>query len=99
MGFRYFKRVRILPGLRVNLSRSGASVSVGRRGAWWTVGHGKSRTTVGLPGTGVSYTHIEGAPTAPAAAPGGARPRIGKILFWICAVSAVLVALAVLTNR
>jgi hypothetical protein len=42
--------------LHINLSRSGASVSVGHRGAWYTVGHGQRRVTVGLPGTGLSYT-------------------------------------------
>ena len=34
----FFRRVRIAPGLRVNLSKSGASVSIGRRGAWYTIG-------------------------------------------------------------
>jgi hypothetical protein len=32
------------------------SVSVGRRGAWATFGRQGTRTTVGLPGTGLSYT-------------------------------------------
>jgi len=34
----HYRRVRLLPGLRVNLSRSGASVSIGWRGAWLTAG-------------------------------------------------------------
>ena len=32
MTLRLFRRVRIAPGLRVNLSKSGASVSIGCRG-------------------------------------------------------------------
>ena len=56
MGWRYHRRVSLLPGLRVNLSRSGASVSIGSRGSWVTVGHGQRRVTIGLPGTGLSYT-------------------------------------------
>jgi hypothetical protein len=56
MGWRYHRRLSILPGLRINLSRSGASVSVGLRGGWITVGHGQRRVTVGLPGSGLSYT-------------------------------------------
>jgi Protein of unknown function (DUF4236) len=52
MGLRFRRRLSILPGLRLNLSRSGASVSVGHRGAWVTVG--QRRVTVGLPGTGLS---------------------------------------------
>ena len=56
MGWRYHRRLAILPGLCVNLSRSGASVSVGHRGSWVTLGHGQRRVTVGLPGSGLSYT-------------------------------------------
>ncbi len=56
MGFRFRRSVRLLPGLRLNLSRSGVSASVGTRGAWLTFGRNGTRTTVGLPGTGISYT-------------------------------------------
>jgi uncharacterized protein DUF4236 len=52
MGWRFRRSVKILPGIRLNLSRSGISTSVGVRGAHVTVGHGKVRTTVGLPGSG-----------------------------------------------
>jgi hypothetical protein len=56
MVWRFFRRIRILPGLTVNLSKSGASASVGPRGAKYTAGpHGK-RLTLGLPGTGLFYT-------------------------------------------
>jgi len=68
MGFRFRRSIKILPGIRLNLSRSGVSASVGVRGAHVTVGHGKVRETVGLPGTGISYTHVEGA-TPPNANP------------------------------
>ncbi len=56
MGFRFFRRVRIIPGVRLNLSKSGMSASLGGRGAWFTVGPKRTRTTVGLPGTGLYYT-------------------------------------------
>lgn len=56
MGFRFQKRIRIAPGISLNLSKSGISTSIGARGARMTFGHGKSRSTVGLPGTGLSYT-------------------------------------------
>ena len=39
MTLRFFRRVRIAPGLRVNLSKSGASVSIGRRGHGTRSGH------------------------------------------------------------
>ena len=56
MGFRLWRRVRIVPGLRVNLSKSGVSLSVGRRGAWYTTGPRGQRVTVGAPETGLFWT-------------------------------------------
>ncbi|MBI3245100.1 MAG: DUF4236 domain-containing protein [Deltaproteobacteria bacterium] len=56
MGFRFFKRLNILPGVQLNLSKSGGSVSVGPRGAKMTLGTSGGRMTFGLPGTGLFYT-------------------------------------------
>lgn len=60
MGFFRFRRsIRILPGVRLNLGKTGISTSIGVRGAQLTLGRGKVRTTVGLPGTGLSYTDVK----------------------------------------
>jgi hypothetical protein len=64
MTLRLFCRVRIVPGLRLNLSKSGASVSIGHRGAWYTVGPKGRRVTASLPGTGFVVHTIHQAPTA-----------------------------------
>ena len=56
MGFRFWRRVRIAPGVTLNLSKSGGSLSLGPRGAKFTVGPHGRRSTVGLPGTGLFYT-------------------------------------------
>ncbi len=56
MGWRFNRRVKLLPGVIANFSKSGVSWSFGPRGAKVTVGHGKVRETIGLPGTGISYT-------------------------------------------
>jgi Protein of unknown function (DUF4236) len=56
MGWRFYRRFKILPGVTLNLSKKGASVSVGIRGAHLTAGRSGIRETIGLPGTGVSYT-------------------------------------------
>jgi tetratricopeptide (TPR) repeat protein len=56
MGIRFRKSIKIAPGLRINLSKSGPSLSVGRPGATFNVGPKGTRTTVGAPGTGISYT-------------------------------------------
>lgn len=56
---RFQKRIKVIPGVTVNLSRKGVSTSLGVTGARVTYGHGQQRTTVGLPGTGISHTEIE----------------------------------------
>lgn len=56
MGFRFRKSLKIAPGVRLNLSKSGVSASVGGRGATVNVSKRGTRTTVGIPGTGLSYT-------------------------------------------
>src|SRR5262245_49393550 len=56
MSFRFRRTLGIVPGIRLNLSRSGPSVSLGVRGLRYTVGLRGTRTTVGVPGTGASWT-------------------------------------------
>ena len=53
--FRFRKTVSVLPGVKVNLSKTGLSTSVGGKGATLNVGHGKRMVTFGIPGTGLSY--------------------------------------------
>ena len=57
MSLRFFRRVKIAPGLTVNFSKSGGSLSFGPRGAKVTVGGSRgARGTIGLPGSGLFYT-------------------------------------------
>ena len=58
--FRFYRRVSIFPGLSVNVSKSGPSLTVGMRGAHVTVGGNGIRRTVGIPGTGIYYTSHSG---------------------------------------
>lgn len=59
MGFFRFRRsIKILPGVRWNIGKKSSSLSFGGRGFHYTVGSGGSRTTAGIPGTGLSYTDI-----------------------------------------
>jgi tetratricopeptide (TPR) repeat protein len=56
MGIRFRKSVRIAPGVRLSVSKSGFGVSAGFRGARYSVhSSGRRTTTVGLPGTGISH--------------------------------------------
>jgi len=72
MGLRFTRRVSLFPGLRVNFSKSGASLSVGHKGAWYTVGPRGRRVTLGLPGTGLYWT--ETVPPAVASCRPSPRP-------------------------
>ncbi|MFN7971199.1 MAG: DUF4236 domain-containing protein [Acidobacteriota bacterium] len=76
MPLRFWRSIKIAPGLRLNLSKRGASVSVGPRGAHLTMGTSGARYSVGLPGTGLSYGDKIGGARRAAAAPArkGARP-------------------------
>jgi uncharacterized protein DUF4236 len=58
--FRFYRRIHIFPGLSVNLSKSGPSLTVGVRGAHMTFGGRGVTRTVGLPGTGLYYTSRSG---------------------------------------
>ncbi len=80
MGFRFRKSVKLIPGVKMNLGKKGASVSFGSRGARVTVGK-TTRTTVGIPGTGLSYT----ATSSRQRSGGGASVR-----FWLVLILALV---------
>ncbi|WP_332660873.1 DUF4236 domain-containing protein [Brevundimonas sp.] len=58
MRLNFFRRIRILPGLWLNVSKKSVSATVGVRGLKTTFGKQGRRTTVGLPGTGLSLTGV-----------------------------------------
>lgn len=60
MGFRFRKRINILPGVKLNISNKGiSSVSIGKSGATVNLSKKGTRTTIGVPGTGVSYSKYQ----------------------------------------
>ena len=74
MGFRFQRRIKIMPGVTLNVGKRGVSTSIGRRGAHITFGQNGVRTTVGIPGTGISYTSLSKPSHAPEA---GSREASG----------------------
>jgi hypothetical protein len=58
MGWRFYRRFKVAPGVTVNVSKGGPSVSFGTRGARVSFGRKGARETVGIPGTGISYTNL-----------------------------------------
>lgn len=100
MGFRFRRSVKILPGIRLNFSKSGVSTTLGPRGATVSVGKRGPRANVGIPGTGISYStalggrkHQKGTqqpgatPTSPASSGCGLAAVIGVVVFAIATCS------------
>ena len=74
MGLRLFRRIKIAPGISLNLSKSGLSASAGVRGARVTLGPRGVRRTVGVPGTGISYTDSSSTSSRPRRSRSSTRP-------------------------
>lgn len=92
MGFRFTKRIKVLPGLTLNLSKSGLSTTIGPKGAKVTLGKRGARLTTGIPGTGVSYsTTLTGQRQAQVVEP-TRPPRKGRsATFWLVCILVALV--------
>ena len=58
MGFRFRRSVKIAPGVRLNISKSGFSTTLGGRGATVNLSNRGIRHTVGIPGSGLSFSNF-----------------------------------------
>lgn len=56
MGFRFRQRIKLAPGINLNIGLGGLSLSAGVRGASVTLGKRGLRGNVGIPGSGLSYS-------------------------------------------
>lgn len=56
MSIRFWRRIRLFPGVTLNVSKTGISFSFGRRGVHWTIGRRGHTGTIGLSGTGLFYS-------------------------------------------
>ncbi len=84
MGFRIRKSINVGP-IRINLSKRGIGYSVGGPGFRTGVGSdGRKRTTLSIPGTGISYqTSARSRATAPPQAPQpSASPTRSPAIPW-----------------
>lgn len=80
MGLRFQKRIRIMKGVWINLSKGGASLSVGDRGTTVNLGKRGVKGTVGAPGTGISYSEQIATPKS---------ASWGRIVKWIVLLAVV----------
>lgn len=61
MGFRFRKSIKLAPGVKINLNKKSASVTLGGKGLKHTVSTTRRRTTTaGIPGSGISYSQQSG---------------------------------------
>lgn len=57
MGLRFRKSIKVAPGVKVNLNKKSVGVTLGTKGVHYTINsNGKQTKSVGIPGTGLSYT-------------------------------------------
>ena len=60
MGFRYRKSIKLGKGVRLNIGKTGVSISAGVPGFRKTIhSSGRVTTTVGIPGTGLYYVDTD----------------------------------------
>ena len=60
VGFRFQRRIKILPGLAINISKSGVGFSAGGRGFHAGIdAKGRRYTSASLPGTGISWRQYQ----------------------------------------
>lgn len=74
--------------MRLNLSKTGVSLSVGKPGLTVNVGRGRRRTIISAPGTGISYSEserleTEGGPVADAEAPPERKSLVQAVSNWL----------------
>lgn len=83
MGFRFRQSFSVIPGVRVNVSKTGIGFSAGVPGARYTVrADGSHAVTTSIPGTGLS--HVETVTRkAPSSAPKRTGERIAGVLLGI----------------
>lgn len=84
MGLRFRKSIKIAPGVRMNLSKKGVGMSVGGKGARYSISAtGRRTASVSIPGTGISYSRsMSGKKSGKAASTPVTVGRHG-LLWWL----------------
>ncbi len=94
MGFRFRKSVKLFPGVKINLGKTGVTTTIGGPGASINVGKRGTRGTIGIPGTGISYseslTHSQ-RPSNKSASPKVTAAGSGRGFVWIILVIFILI--------
>ena len=95
MGWTFRKRIRVLSGITLNVSKSGVSTTIGPKGARLTVGGKRGpRVTTSIPGTGISYSQTIAEGRRIAASP--PRKRVGSRVFVLLVLLLGTIAVSLL---
>ena len=95
MGFRFRRTFPVFTGVRANVGRKSASISLGVRGLHYTIGTAGRRFTAGLPGTGLFWTT-----KLPRSQTPSAKNKAVKVCLWLVGVLlAVLAGAALLATH
>jgi hypothetical protein len=94
MEWRFHKSISIAKGLRLNLGKRGASISVGGRGLHFTTGTSGSSVSASIPGTGISYTEKLGSHHASHSRGHGSQKSGGFGLVFLMLIGLGLLAVA-----
>ncbi|MFK4075215.1 DUF4236 domain-containing protein [Ectopseudomonas khazarica] len=93
MALRIRKSFKVAPGIRLNVSKSGLSTSVGGKGLTANLSKRGTKVTASIPGTGVSTSKLYGSKVKQkvVAEPVVAETPVGVYVFSVLAVVALLV--------
>ena len=93
MGLRFRRRLGTMPGVSLNLSKSGVSASIGTRGAVVNVSGRGTRTTIGLPGSGISWSTARRPWGAPHRRGAGGGAIVAAVVILALVLGAVIAGL------
>ncbi len=83
MGLRFRRTFKLFPGVRLNVTKTGVSTTIGPRGLHTTINGRRMTNTVDIPGSGLSYSTssaVRPAPSAPARKSRGLVACLGLVL-------------------
>lgn len=84
MAFGFRKSLKITKGLKVNLSKSGASLSIGGKGLTHNISKRGRKTTASIPGSGLNYVHNHAKnPTEVAAEKSSGRNLVASLIGFL----------------
>lgn len=99
MGLRFRKSFKAAPGVKVNLNKKSVGVTLGTKGAHYTINSkGRRTATIGIPGTGLSYTTTAGGKKKTSGQKASTKSAMNKWIGILIAVVAIVCAAGAIKN-